>query len=166
MPPLSLESFASALQSDEEISVDSFDGEKYASYSERLKPLGKRTQRSPNKSPPVSKKNREVSNNVVDESFAASAHSSLTSTTSLLGPFTRIPNRLTPARTSSTKMVDIVDLVSPAPLATVGSVKTKSVITKLDAPSRHCVLKLPKRQSRYLNESSEDSSDDDSAANN
>ena len=72
----------------------------------------------------------------------------------------------TPARTSLTKMVDIVDLVSPAPLATVGSVKTKSVITKLDAPSRHCVLKLPKRQSRYLNESSEDSSDDDSAANN
>ena len=59
-PPASLESFASALASDEENSVDSFDDEKYVSYSERLKRLGKRTERSPNKSPPVTKKNREV----------------------------------------------------------------------------------------------------------
>lgn len=157
-----------------------------------------------------------ASNNAVDESFAAGANSSLTSTTSLLGPFTRVPNRLTQCKrklqtkydvqestmsanlsgldedssvdsfdekytpyserrkfggtlvgTSTTNMVDIVDLVSPAPLATVGSAKTKSVITKIDAPSRHCVLKLPKYQSKYLKyESSDDSSDDDSVANN
>ena len=103
------------------------------------------------------------SNNVVDESFAASAHSSLTSTTSLLGPFTRVPNRLTHCKRKLQTKFDVQESTMSANVGNKLSSKRSSTI---DAPSRHCVLKLPKRQSRYLNESSEDSSDDDSAANN
>ena len=135
-----------------------------------------------------------ASKNDVDESFAASAQSLQTSTTSMLGPFTKVNHRLIPCKrklqpkfdanvgsklsskrsstklagTTTTDTVDIIDLVSPAPLATAVSVKTKSVVTKLDAPSRRCVLKVSKKplvyKSRY--ESSDDSSDDDSVTNN